>query len=122
LGHEIQGAVLALRRIQEHLLIQPLDVREVEALGPFRKEEAQKFGKELAHENLEALIVIFHLGNRPPSGFEKVTLLPHPWSRLLGKESPQALLALIGQTRSSTRLGGLFHGDSLPGKLLQQLL
>jgi hypothetical protein len=50
--------LLPLRRVEEHLLIEPGDVREVEAGCPEREEAEEELLEELLEQHLQALVVV----------------------------------------------------------------
>jgi hypothetical protein len=93
-GHEVQLPLLALRRRQEQLLVQPVDGGELEARRP-GGEEAEEEGLEaFLEQHLQALVVIRSGGLRhdrlPVDGrsgkperakspeMSEVRLLPYP--------------------------------------------
>jgi hypothetical protein len=68
LGDEVEHATLALRRVEEQLLLEPLNRAEVEPRCPLREEQAKELRKELADQLLEALVVI-NVDPPAPAGF-----------------------------------------------------
>ena len=57
-GHESELRLLAPRRNQEQVLVEPVDGGEVEAFGPGEKEAEEELPEEILEQHLEALVVI----------------------------------------------------------------
>jgi hypothetical protein len=85
LADQVQNAPLAFRRIEEDLLIQPLDCFRVQHLGPRLEEQQQKIQEKRLDQGLETLVVIhgrrpFHSTARPALDVQGATK-PHPERR-----------------------------------------
>src|SRR5262249_6992868 len=67
--HQVELPLLALRRPQEHLLVQPGDGTEVEARGPLGEEAQEELLEELLEQHLQPLVVVlrqrFRHGSAP---------------------------------------------------------
>jgi hypothetical protein len=63
-GHQIEMPFLALRRGQEHFLVKPGEVAEVEALRPGGEEAAEELLEEFLQQDLQPLVVFRRPGSR----------------------------------------------------------
>ena len=76
-GDQVELSPLALRRGQEQLLVEPVDVGELEPLGPVWEECEEEGPEELLDEDLEALVVIGCVGLR----HDRLPVAPNPEGR-----------------------------------------
>ena len=74
LGHQVELPPLPLRRCQEQLLVQPVDLDELEPRRPGGEEAEEEGLEELLEQHLEALVVIRTVGLR----HDRLPVAPNP--------------------------------------------